>query len=74
MRVEGWENHELYNAIREAADDAQRKTAGQMSEGFNRVAEALLSLTQEIKALREDLNPHMDKPAKLPAPKSRTTP
>jgi len=69
MRVEEWENRELYDAIRRSGE----QTRAQLSDGFNRVAAALLALTTEIKGLREDLvNPHLDKPAKLSAPKEAT--
>jgi hypothetical protein len=59
----------------ELLQDMQRdlaKSAGrqeQMLEVFNRVATALTALTEEVKGLRRDLNPELDKTKKLAAPK-----
>lgn len=69
MRLEEWEKRELHDAIRKSGE----QTRAQLSDGFNRVADALLALTTEIKGLREDLaHPHLDKPTKLSAPKEAT--
>jgi len=40
----------------------------QMADAFNRIARALENLTAEVKGLREDLNPALDKSKKLPLP------
>ena len=37
-----------------------------MLEAFNRIARQLKLLTSEIRGLRRDLNPQLDKPRKLP--------
>lgn len=43
-----------------------------MLAAFNKVAAALETLTGEIRELRRDLNPELDKPVKLAAPKGKT--
>ncbi|MBL8712454.1 MAG: hypothetical protein JNM12_06100 [Alphaproteobacteria bacterium] len=43
-----------------------------MLAAFNKVAAALETLTDEIRELRRDLNPELDKPVKLAAPKGNT--
>jgi hypothetical protein len=43
-----------------------------MLAAFNKVAAALETLTEEIRDLRRDLNPELDKPVKLAAPKGKT--
>ena len=43
-----------------------------MLAAFNKVAAALETLTEEIRELRRDLNPELDKPVKLAAPKGKT--
>jgi len=44
-----------------------------LAEAFERVAAALEGLTQEVRGLREDLTPKMDKPAGgLPPPRHNT--
>ncbi len=54
------------------AQAAQRKTDAQMLAGFNSIANALTALATEVKGLRDDLSPQLDKPAKLSAPKGGT--
>lgn len=58
-------NANLLRQLIRKNDEAQAKTA----DAFNRVADALQALTDEVKGLRADLSPQMDK-AKLPAPKN----
>ena len=69
-------------AVTEIVDTAQKKTAKEIRDNlresvmlqrqtldaFNRVAVALEKLTGEIKALRDEQNPKLDKSKKLPAP------
>ncbi|HYD18780.1 MAG TPA: hypothetical protein VEF76_09915 [Patescibacteria group bacterium] len=58
-----------------ALQDDMRRAEGnqkQMLEAFNEVAAVLKELAEEIKGLRRDLNPELDKPAKLSAPKGAT--
>ncbi|MCC7036262.1 MAG: hypothetical protein IT560_03035 [Alphaproteobacteria bacterium] len=43
-----------------------------MLAAFNKVAAALETLTGEIRDLRRDLNPELDKPVRLAAPKGKT--
>ena len=50
--------------------EAQQRNAGQLLAAFNRMAQAIENLTQEVRQLRDDLNPKMDK-VKIPAPESR---
>ncbi|HYD18781.1 MAG TPA: hypothetical protein VEF76_09920 [Patescibacteria group bacterium] len=49
--------------------DAAAKRDRQIAEAMGGIAAALKELTGEIKALRADLNPEMDKPVKLAPPK-----
>jgi hypothetical protein len=39
-----------------------------MIEAFNRMASAMENLTREVRQLREDLTPAIDKPKRLPPP------
>ncbi len=57
-------------SMAEAAQAEQRKRDAQMLNAFNSIANALTALAAEVKGLRADLKPQMDKPAKLSAPKS----
>lgn len=63
MPLEYWDKREIIEAV----NNAQKKTERAMSDGFNRIAKALEELTKEVKALREEQSPKLDK-AKLPAP------
>jgi hypothetical protein len=54
-------------------DDAAKRDR-QMIEAMGGITAALKELSGEIKALRRDLNPELDKPVKLAAPKSQTGP
>lgn len=58
------EIRDLRREFRRTQEDSQKQTA----DALNRVAEALTALTGEIKALRRDLNPELDKTKKLAAP------
>ncbi len=44
------------------------KMQEKLLEAFNRMTLVLESLSEDIKGLRNDLNPTLDKPKKLPAP------
>ncbi|MDI1228675.1 MAG: hypothetical protein PSY14_13425 [bacterium] len=57
-------------SMAEAAQEAQRKRDAQMLTAFNSIANALTALASEVKGLREDLSPQLDKPAKLSTPKA----
>lgn len=59
--------HKTAAAVLEA-QDMGLKNDEKMAEAFNRVATALEGLTAEIRGLRADLNPSLDKTRKLPAP------
>lgn len=37
-------------------------------DAFNKLGQQIERLTREVKGLREDLNPQLDKKAKLPSP------
>ncbi len=54
-------------------DDAARRDR-QMIEAMGGIASALKELTSEIKGLRADLNPALDKPVRLSAPKTQGGP
>lgn len=54
-------------------DDAAKRDR-QMIEAMGGIAAALKELTSEIKGLRADLKPELDKPVKLAAPKTQTGP
>lgn len=56
----------------ERAQAAQQKRDAQMLNSFNSIATALTALAAEVKGLREDLSPQLDKPAKLAKPKAGT--
>lgn len=38
-------------------------------DALNRIGAAVAELSSEVKAIRRDMNPQLDKPARLPAPK-----
>ncbi len=57
-------------SMAEAGQEAQRKRDAQMLTAFNSIANALVALAAEVKGLRADLSPSLDKPAKLGAPKA----
>ncbi len=38
-------------------------------DALNRIGAAVSDLSGEVKAIRRDMNPKLDKPAKLPVPK-----
>ena len=63
----------LYKKTQQAVEEALRREVPQSdkktADAFNRIAAALENLTEEVRALRADLNPQLDKPRKLPAPK-----
>lgn len=82
MSLEYWDKDFIEEKIGEAADRTEEllqgmqrdlaKSAGrqeQMLEAFNRVAIALTALTEEVKGLRREMNPELDKTKKLAAPK-----
>ncbi len=84
MTLTYYDKVEIKEAVTEAEQRVQ-KTLARMQEdmvqadgnqlkmlvAFNRVAAALEMLTGEIRELRADLNPELDKPVKLPAPKGQ---
>ncbi|MDE1151983.1 MAG: hypothetical protein PW788_05530 [Micavibrio sp.] len=80
MSLDG-QDYEMMKSIRKAIREGDEITANllrQMNErqlkaqqdqtaAFNRVAAALENLTTEVRALRQDMSPQLDK-QKLPAP------
>lgn len=38
-------------------------------DALNRIGAAVAGLSSEVKAIRRDMNPQLDKPARLPQPK-----
>ncbi|MDI1228677.1 MAG: hypothetical protein PSY14_13435 [bacterium] len=84
MTLNYYDKVEIQETVTEAEKRVQ-KTLGKMQEdlaqadgnqlkmlaAFNRVAAALEMLTGEIRELRADLNPELDKPVKLAAPKGQ---
>lgn len=78
MSFDYWDKRDL-EAMEKRIVDAQEKAVRQLQqagdrsqaetvEAFNRVARSLEALVEEVKGLRADLNPTLDKPSKLPAP------
>ncbi len=63
----------VQGTLAEMQDDIAEAAGNQklMLQAFNKVAAALETLTGEIRALRRDLNPELDKPVKLAAPKGQ---
>ena len=73
--------------ITESVEEAQRETtqllresmkqskadSKQTADAFNRVAAALEKLTGEVRLLRADMNPVLDKTKKLPLPATGVT-
>lgn len=61
---------DLHKATKEIvkAQEKGLKNDAQMLDAFNRVAKAMEALTEEVKGLRADLNPTLDKPGRLPGP------
>ena len=61
---------DLHKATKEIvkAQEKGLKNDAQMIDAFNRVAKAMEGLTEEVKGLRADLNPQLDKPGRLPGP------
>lgn len=72
MPLEYWEFDDAMDDLRRNVahdiDKSESRLGREMAEGFNRVAKALEALTEEVRALRNELNPCLDKPKKLPAP------
>jgi len=65
------DTEELLRGLRKDMRKASRQsqeTDKQLIEAFTRVASAIEKLTAEVRGLREDLSPQLDKPKKLPAP------
>jgi len=60
------------NLLRRLNDQLEQgaKHDRETAQAFNRVAAALEKMTDEIRGLREDLTPRIDKPKKLPAQKT----
>lgn len=56
--------HKLLRLLKEQSDQGIKNDAD-MARAFNRVADALEGMTREIRGLREDLKPSMQKPASL---------
>ena len=40
-----------------------------IADALNRIGTAVAELSAEVKAIRRDMNPQLDKPLRLPAPK-----
>lgn len=61
--------------IKRLIDEAQRETAREirsLRDSFEGLTGAVQQLADEVRALRADLNPALDKPKKLPAPAQGT--
>lgn len=72
-RIEG----KVDEARRKTSEELQQlkksaKSSAEMQEklfeAFNRMTQVLENLSEEVRGLRSDLNPTLDKPKKLPAP------
>lgn len=64
------EKNNVIAGVKATQENSEKSLKLQMEllEAFQRVARSLDGLTAEIKGLRDDLNPKLDKPAKFPAP------
>lgn len=72
MSLGYYDEQKIENIVKKqtkAQFDEASKRDRQMIEAMGSIASALKELTTEIKGLRADLNPALDKPVKLPAPK-----
>lgn len=72
MSLGYYDEQKIENIVKKqtkAQFDEAAKRDRQMIEAMGSIASALKELTTEIKGLRADLNPELDKPVKLAAPK-----
>ena len=62
---------QVRNGISKTVEELQKAngTDEALLEAFNRISRQLETLTQEIRALREDIHPPMDKPGRKLPPK-----
>jgi len=85
MTLSYYDKVDIQDTVKEAEQRVQRTLSQMQSDmakadgnqqlmltAFNKVAAALETLTGEIRELRRDLNPELDKPVKLAAPKGKT--
>lgn len=75
-----WWQHEIddvRNGIKQSADELKRLNEKQdkalendraMIEAFNNLSRQIENLAREVRGLREDLSPSLEKKAKLPRP------
>lgn len=61
------ETNKQLKDLNQKTDTALRNDKA-LADAFGKVAEAIDALTREIKALREDINPKLEKDRKLRAP------
>lgn len=84
MTLSYYDKVDIQDTVKEAEQRVQRTLSQMQSDmakaegnqqlmlaAFNKVASALETLTEEIRELRRDLNPELDKPVKLAAPKGQ---
>ena len=70
------DSREIMKRLRKLEENSTRAadTGEKMLEVFNRIAVALETLSTDVRQLRADLNPALDKPQKLPVPAAGKTP
>lgn len=78
MSLDNWDKRDIEGMVEDAARETRQLLRESMKEGaadrqqtaeaFNRVASALEKLAAEVRLLRADLNPSLDKTRKLPPP------
>jgi hypothetical protein len=61
--------HGISKAVREL--ETQNRNNEALLNLFNKISGQLETLTQEIRGLREDISPTLDKPGRLPAPRQQ---
>lgn len=56
--------------LRRVVEEQEKSNETQLKllDAFNRMAENMAALAQAVEGLRDDMNPQMDKPAKLARP------
>ena len=85
MTLSYYDKVDIQDTVKEAEQRVQRTLSQMQSDmakadgnqqlmlaAFNKVVAALETLTGEIRELRRDLKPELDKPVKLAAPKGKT--
>lgn len=69
MSFDYYDQQEILKRLKSLDDSAKKQAdnSDKMVTAFNRVADALVALTGEIREIRKEMSPSLDK-SKLPAP------